>query len=85
MGPLRPLLILLVAVTGIRLLGALAKRLPFISTVARASPSGTLPRMVRCAYCGEYAPEDEGFKTGPGTFYCCREHAEAGRTRASSP
>lgn len=83
MGPLRPLLVLLVAMAGIRLLGTLVKRLPFISTTARASQSDALPRMVRCTYCGEYAPEDEGLKTGSGVFYCCREHAEAGRTKAS--
>ena len=80
MVPLRPLLVMLAVVAGIRLLGTLVRRLRLLPAQDRVAPTGdgAPPRMGCCAHCGEYAPESEGLEAEPGVFYCCREHAEAG-------
>jgi uncharacterized protein len=40
--------------------------------------TGTLPRMVRCEYCGLFLPENETI-VSDSHFYCCKQHESAAR------
>ncbi len=72
MGPLRPILILLVLAAVWRLLSMQFKR-----RLPRPEQRRSAPRMGHCAHCGEFVPEEEGLHTPQGEFYCCPAHARA--------